>query len=247
MSKGYIYKTTNLLNGHFYIGQKNKDIFDPAYYGSGTILQRAIKKYGKENFKIEVLEFVDLEILNEREIFHIAETGALLSENYNITKGGTGGDTISNHPNRAEIISGIDRSRTQEQNARVSKSLKEVWQQKFSNLAFDTVAYKQMCSNRSKTMWADNAEILEKRKQTQSAQSKLNYEKDPTLRDRVSAGAKESWDKNAISYKVTFPDGHTEIIKILQRWCNENGYPFNTLYWSMRSKKVNKGWMVEKL
>lgn len=44
-----IYKTTNLINGKIYIGQDSKD--RPNYYGSGKLIHRAIKKYGKENFK----------------------------------------------------------------------------------------------------------------------------------------------------------------------------------------------------
>lgn len=49
-----VYKTTNLVNGKQYIG---KDIGNKStYLGSGVILKKAIKKYGKENFKKEILE-----------------------------------------------------------------------------------------------------------------------------------------------------------------------------------------------
>ena len=43
---GYIYVTTNLINGRKYIGQHAKPEFDESYYGSGTALKPAIKKYG---------------------------------------------------------------------------------------------------------------------------------------------------------------------------------------------------------
>jgi hypothetical protein len=43
-----IYKTTNIINGKYYVG---KDINNSeSYLGSGVLLKRAIKKYGKENF-----------------------------------------------------------------------------------------------------------------------------------------------------------------------------------------------------
>lgn len=50
-----IYKTTNLINGKIYVGMHSTDNLNDGYLGSGWILKQAIKKYGKENFKREVL------------------------------------------------------------------------------------------------------------------------------------------------------------------------------------------------
>jgi hypothetical protein len=47
---GYIYITTNKLNGKRYIGQHQSKDWDYKYFGSGIYLKRAIKKYGLENF-----------------------------------------------------------------------------------------------------------------------------------------------------------------------------------------------------
>jgi hypothetical protein len=46
----YIYITTNLINGKQYIG-KHYGLINDDYFGSGILLQKALKKYGKENFK----------------------------------------------------------------------------------------------------------------------------------------------------------------------------------------------------
>lgn len=93
-----IYKTTNLINNKIYIGKDKKN--NSKYLGSGKILKRAIKKYGKENFKKEILETcIDLEHLNEREKYWIE----VLTPDYNIAKGGDGGDTFTNNPNKEKI------------------------------------------------------------------------------------------------------------------------------------------------
>jgi len=85
-----IYKTTNLINGKIYVGQHNTSS-DDGYLGSGLILQKAIDKYGKENFKREILEFVNENNVDEREIYWIAYTSATQREiGYNITTGGYG-------------------------------------------------------------------------------------------------------------------------------------------------------------
>ena len=61
-----IYKTTNLVNGKKYIGKDTKN--KPSYLGSGAILKKAIQKYGKQNFRKEIIELCDSkEELIERE------------------------------------------------------------------------------------------------------------------------------------------------------------------------------------
>lgn len=104
-----IYKITNKINGKIYIGQDSYD--NPLYLGSGVLLNRAILKYGIENFEKEILEKCDTqEKLNEREIFWIK---TLNSQNpqigYNISRGGSGGDTISNNPKREEICKNLSK------------------------------------------------------------------------------------------------------------------------------------------
>ena len=95
---GYIYKITNDINDKVYIGKtlysiekrwkehcadrtKNEVKNRPLY--------KAINKYGKEHFHIEIIEECDEEILSMREIYWI-ETYHSYSNGYNATLGGDG-------------------------------------------------------------------------------------------------------------------------------------------------------------
>lgn len=88
----YIYKITNLINNKIYIGQRStyvpyeKDL----YMGSGIKLGKAKSKYGKDNFKKELIEICkSTEELNEREIFWIKELDSMNPEiGYNLVAGG---------------------------------------------------------------------------------------------------------------------------------------------------------------
>lgn len=92
---GFIYETTNLINGKKYIGMHKSNVFD-SYLGSGKILQKAIKKYGKENFCRKILQTANsLDELKNLEIFYIDKFNACNSEEYyNIAEGGIGGNLI---------------------------------------------------------------------------------------------------------------------------------------------------------
>jgi group I intron endonuclease len=87
-----IYKTTNLINGKFYIGKDSKN--SKTYLGSGIAISKAITKYGKENFTKEIIEVCEnLKHLSEREIYWIDFYDAVNDINsYNMANGGQGGD-----------------------------------------------------------------------------------------------------------------------------------------------------------
>lgn len=98
-----IYKITNLINDKIYIGKDTTS--DKNYYGSGVLIKRAIKKYGIENFKKEILEecVSNNELCLKEKYWIDLFNSNNLKIGYNISKGGDGGDTLSNNPN-IEII-----------------------------------------------------------------------------------------------------------------------------------------------
>jgi hypothetical protein len=85
----YFYKTTNLINGMFYYGSGSK----VDYLGSGKHLIRAIKKYGKENFRIEKLRFFKTRedaFYYEDRFLKLYKVNSLV-ESYNLTNSGDNG------------------------------------------------------------------------------------------------------------------------------------------------------------
>lgn len=93
---GYIYKTTNLINGKIYIGQHRSKYFDTNYFGSGKYLRNALNKYGTSSFSIEIIEQCPDKIsLDEKEKYWISYYRNLNCSMYNIANGGEGGDVIS--------------------------------------------------------------------------------------------------------------------------------------------------------
>jgi len=85
-----IYKTTNLVNGKIYVGRDSHNDF--TYLGSGVRLEAAVTKYGRDNFKREVLEYCTLETIYDREIYWIAALQACEERiGYNVSPGGRDG------------------------------------------------------------------------------------------------------------------------------------------------------------
>lgn len=95
-----LYKTVNLINNKFYIGvHKQKDGYKSyqfdGYLGSGDLLIKAIKKYGKKNFVRQTLHTFNgktaLIRAYKRESSIVTESFIKNSDNYNLRVGGRGG------------------------------------------------------------------------------------------------------------------------------------------------------------
>lgn len=100
MMRSYdVYKITNKTNNKVYIGITSKGLsarwkehLYNAEHGCPFKLHNAIRKYGKENFSIELIDFCNSwEELEEKEKYYISEYKSLQDEfGYNMTEGGDG-------------------------------------------------------------------------------------------------------------------------------------------------------------
>ena len=90
--KYYLYRTENLVNGNYYIGvHGSEDPENDLYFGSGTLINRAVQKYGQSNFKTEILEYFSTweeALAREREV--VSESLLKDPQCYNLIEGGTG-------------------------------------------------------------------------------------------------------------------------------------------------------------
>lgn len=102
---GIIYLTVNLVNGMGYVGFHYTSA-DDGYFGSGKILKRAVKKYGKEAFRRVILDHYDT--LNDLELKETYWIELLNTRNrkigYNITKGGLAGPKMCGNDNPSKRL-----------------------------------------------------------------------------------------------------------------------------------------------
>jgi len=87
-----IYKITNKINGKFYIGQsiniksRIADHFSLCRSSKNYPISRAIAKYGKENFDVDILAICQISELNKKERYYIKK----FKPDYNVSSGGVG-------------------------------------------------------------------------------------------------------------------------------------------------------------
>lgn len=99
MNSNEIYKITNNVNGKIYIGLTTKGSgvryrqhWNESRIGEPAPIHKAMRKYGEENFTVEILDFAEtVDELKEKEKYYIAKYNATdKSIGYNISLGGDG-------------------------------------------------------------------------------------------------------------------------------------------------------------
>ena len=205
-----IYKITNLINKKIYIGKDTTS--DTNYFGSGLLINRAFKKYGKENFTKEVIDITDdCDELSKKEIYWISQYNSTDKKiGYNITPGGDGGNTLSNHPDLDLIKEKISKNshtkgktyeeafgeeRAKEYKEKLSKSnsrhnLRKTYEELYSIEKSESI--KKIIAQNTKDSWTND------RKQKHSENSKLNIHNSLLSEKSIENNRKyleERWNK----------------------------------------------------
>jgi group I intron endonuclease len=147
MKFGFIYITTCLVNNKKYLGQRKYSRGWKDYIGSGVAFQKAVEKYGKENFRREIIcEAETAEELNKLEYELSQQYDVVNSEEwYNLCYGGysTNGFKFSEDSKRVmsekkkglydgnkNPMYGVHRKLTEEHKRKISLNAKNQWGEK---------------------------------------------------------------------------------------------------------------------
>jgi hypothetical protein len=229
----------------------------------------AFRKYGTECWKLEVLEeCASLEESKIREIELIAEYDAIKS-GYNMQKGGDSGLAgMKLRKGHKKAISSSrkiwfqteDGDRWKEELRKKTKGNKYGALRKNTNLSEETKRkisegnrgkertdiQREVFSDEMKRRW-DSGVYDNRPAMSEETKRKIaiwNVGKKNTERQKRVAT-----EVNQKKWEITFPDGHTEVVINLRKWCLENGLDQGNLSrtHSGNGKSKHKGYWARKL
>lgn len=218
-----IYKTTNLINDKFYIGKHETFNLNDNYLGSGKYLSAAIKKYGKNNFKKEILFIFDNEHeMNLKEIELVNEELVNSEMTYNLGIGGEGGPHFKGKKHSDETkeknrISSTGRVNSEETRKKISEKGKnrivtEETRQKLSERALNRFKSSESRNKISKSMLGKrhSMESRQKMSDTKKGKSFVMSEEQKIKLSIANKGKRksiETIEKMKISLKNKYESG----------------------------------------
>jgi hypothetical protein len=209
-----IYKTTNLINDKIYVGQSCNN--NSNYYGSGKYILNALKKYGKENFKKEILIVCkNKHELNWSERYCIVWQGSRdYNGGYNLTDGGNGVSGFKAwNKGKKGLTTSWNKGLNKEIDSRIYKAAKKC---KISHTGLKQ--NKETCEKRSKSMIGKNIGKIHSIKQN-----------------------KECADKHRKTYICIDPNNNKFETNNLKQFCENN----NISYRCMLEYHKTKGWICK--
>jgi len=244
----YIYKTTNKIDSKFYIGKCERSIDESVdYYGSGLLLKRAIKKYGIENFKKEIIyQTDDKKDLDENEIYYIKFYNAI-ELGYNIAHGGSGGNTNGKHPNKIFIYKKISISNSGQNHYlnKLSEDERKNYILKYRAGKNNPLYGKPKTEKQMKSSIKNGKTNFLGKKHTEETKEKMRTNGKGKNKGDKNVNYNKRGDKNHCSktYIITYPDGNEEKITGIKEFCRvyNNGCDKNNRLHPQNLSSVAKG------
>ena len=216
-----IYRITNLINGKTYIGQHKYKKLDDSYMGSGTLIKRAIKKHGMENFKKEILysRIQYRETADDMERFAIAKERAIGKAEYNLANGGEG---LSGYKHSEEYKRKISERTKGENNPNYGKHHSEETKKKISEAEKGRPGMK--CENNpmyGKPAWNRGKHLSEETKKKISESNKVLFS-DEMNKDMLVLGYTDFRKKYGISHGTYYR--HKQVLINKENKCGKKDY-----------------------
>jgi len=243
----YVYQITNLLNDKIYVG-KHKSAKHPSeneYYGSGKQITAAIKKYGIENFKKEVLHYcLSLEEMADKEAEVVTEDFVKRPDTYNMHKGGPGGwDHYNGSKEHSENSRrGGKKSATQLNNfiAEQKANNTEWWQNWYANVV-------EQNRNKNNNSWLNISEDEIQRRKKQQSENAIGHKNSQFGKFWISNGLTK--EVKRITINDTIPEGWVRGKKghtPKKLWVN-NGVKEHYILLEKKQEYVSKGFSSGRL
>jgi len=234
-----IYKVTNNTNGKYYIGRHKTYNPNDDYMGSGPLIRKAIKKYGKSNFQKEVLFVFDNEKeCIEKEIELVNESVIHDEMCYNLCKGGKGG---FDHINRLGLNAG-DNSHMRNNPETRKKCIEAGKKTRSENPDFyKEVSIRNLAKATEKNTGAKRPPEVGKK----IGDSLKAWHTKEGNRDKLRDSLNSTWE-------IESPTGEKYVTNRMTDFCESRGIPYVTLYMSYRRGEVvkkgkAKGWKCKKM
>lgn len=239
----FIYETTNLINGKKYRGMHATENVNDNYLGSGTLITKAVKKYGDKNFKREILEYCNSEKeMFDREKFYVDEEWIKREDTYNLQLGGIGGalyqeskNKISNTLKEKYKTGEIKQNRTyypltDDHKNKISKSLKSIYNTEIHHNTNKEPWNKgkkntQIAWNKGLKMPNQTEESNLKRSNTLKERylTQDHHSKGTEPWNKGKKGSQTAWNKGLSTPKIQCPHCNKQVdIGNLKRWHLDN-------------------------
>jgi hypothetical protein len=222
-----VYRTTNLINGRYYIGVHSiENLETDDYLGSGELLLKAISKYGRANFKRQILK----ECCSKKEAFKLEEKLVVTvhtdPKSYNMNCGGQGG--------WEHVNSTLDQRSNPMHNLNTAKKLSIALKRR---IATDKAYQKILFRNLKKATIAATKHNLGRKRPEQAEVSRrvaLKLWKDSGFRKRFH-------ERTSGVYELTDPTGQKFETGNLLQFCLDHKISYSIIKIFDTGRKVKKG------
>jgi hypothetical protein len=202
-----IYKILNKINNKIYIGKDTTD--NPVYMGSGVLIKLAIIKYGLENFEKTII----CETEDKKELSHLEKYWIMFYKStdrtigYNISDGGDGGDTLTNHPDIDKIK--IKMSKSMKNRILSTEHIENLSRNHFSRIGRSGKTYEEIYGKNKADVYREKLRNARKKYTSERESLGENYDSEIERKKLRFEGINNPMSKNKYSWYHNTLNGKT--------------------------------------